>query len=478
MIKENIDSMRLGFNKFPKLKGHVKIELKNETTGKKEVVFEGDNMITNALYDIFSSNYCGALDYRKLLPLYSKMLGGILLFGNVQDVSSEGAADDYYIPDSSANTVIAHAGQTTFSSQADDITRGNPLDSAMHITDGAVTLAWTWGASAGNGTIKSVSLTHADVGDAGTGSTSEAFKALIPIIKASSDLLWTHTASNVNNMVFFVGVDGYGYRFTASGNTITLVKIPLAYKKTGLVADKPYNDGTLIETRSVTTTTSYSENPSYCYAEDTNKLWIFYSTSTGRTVKVEEISLSDWDIPNWHSTNHDSDFDNLDADVYALYNLHPSQQLSYSNGSVYFPKPRYGSTGVLVKGFLRVKLSSTANQTEYSANVVKIGGVFSTPDEHKVIVGDSYVFNNNALYPCSSNFEVTGTTAVNISRFPCLDQKVGLANLCSYYNHDNAGQSYFVEVSKFYLGSKFNLPEPVTKANNQSMTVTYTLTEV
>ena len=53
MIKDK--TYLTGFNqpKLPKLKGHVKITLHNCRTGKNEVV-EGDNIITNAVNDIFA----------------------------------------------------------------------------------------------------------------------------------------------------------------------------------------------------------------------------------------------------------------------------------------------------------------------------------------------------------------------------------------------------------------------------------------
>lgn len=488
MIKDNIQPQSLGGYKLPKLKGTVEIKLHNPTTGKTEI-HRGENMITNAVSDIFASNYCGALDYRKLLPLYNKMYGGILCFSKQLNVDTEqGAADDYFVPDNhqtDGNPVTAHAGQTSFSTQADDYTRGVPMPIVAE--DGTVTLSWEWGLSGGNGTISALALTHTDVGDAGTGSTSQTFQALNPVINANfnsyenKNAMWTHNRSDANNMVFFVGVDGYGYRFTVSGNTITLIKIPLAYAQTGLVAEQPFVDGELATTKTITTTTTYNTssygNPSYCYVAETNRLWIFYSTSVGKAVKVEEINLADWGTQDWHATNHDNAFNNLGANVLSCYNGHPSQPLSYSNGSVYFPKTQV--FGVYVSGFLRVNLTNTADQSNLTANVIRIGGVFSTPSAHKIIVGQQSVINNGVLYPCTSAFDIGGTAINNFSAYPCLDQKVGLANLCSYYRYNNAlDQSYYVAISKFYLGTKYNLQSAVTKTPSQSMIVTYTLTEV
>lgn len=458
---------RFSYAKLPKLKGHVKIELKDIKTNKTETAFEGDNLITNAVSDIFASNYGGALDYRKLLPLYSKMFGGILLFTNQLDVSSADAAKDYYIPDNSANTVIAHAGQTGFTSQADDMTRGIPLDSAMHITDGAVTLAWEWGASAGTGTIKSVALTHADVGDAGTGSNSVAFAALKPTINANFGLA-LNTSSNLENMIMFVGNDGYGYRFTTNGTSVTIVKIPMAYKKTGLVGNI-FVDA-CVDTHVVTVATNYGTNrPDFCYDDINHKLWLFYNTSSSKVVKVEEINLS-----TWTATNHDSDFDDLDVNVGPLYvgSGTMSVEAPYQNGFAYLRK---GSNSYNVTGLLKVQLSNTANQTDLTCSTIAIGGCFKPSSTGKVFAGKKFVINNDVLYNCTS--DTPDLFWDNLQTMPFMCSRTGLANLGGQFNAVSAGQ-YYVAISKFYLATKFNLPETIVKQNTQSMTVTYTLTEV
>lgn len=144
MIKETTQLQ--GFNniKLPKIKGEVEIRLHNPTTGKTEIQ-RGENMVTDAVADIFASNYCGALDYRKVLPIWSNMYGGVLCFANALNVDSPTVADakkDYFIPDNSVNTVTAHAGQTSYTDQADDTTRGNPSSANMSVADGTVTLSW------------------------------------------------------------------------------------------------------------------------------------------------------------------------------------------------------------------------------------------------------------------------------------------------------------------------------------------------
>ena len=110
MIKETSQLQGFGGVKLPKLKGEVEIKLHNPTTGKTEV-HKGENMITNAVYDIFASNYCGALNYNALLPLYSKMYGGIA-YGSTVD-------KDYGWTDLTGTLV---AGETTLTIQHEIIT--------------------------------------------------------------------------------------------------------------------------------------------------------------------------------------------------------------------------------------------------------------------------------------------------------------------------------------------------------------------
>ena len=304
MFHDNMTLEKINSVKFPKLKGHVKIRLHNPNTWKTEII-EGDNMITDAVSDIFAANYCGAMDYGQLLPLYSKMFGGIICFKNTLDITSADAEKDYFIPDNGANEVTAHAGQTTFSDQADDVKRGNPLNTSMVVTDGAVTLAWEWGSAAGNGEIKSVGLTHADVGDAGTGSTSNAFNAMTPCINAWNGVTNTPYTTTLAYCVLFIGKDGYGYRFTCSGQTVTISKIVMPYTKTGLISNLYADTG--ITTHTVSTTVSFNAQPSYFYDYEHDYLWLFYST-TARKVYWEKIRISDF-------TNLDhGDFD-TDADV-------------------------------------------------------------------------------------------------------------------------------------------------------------------
>lgn len=463
MIKENIKINRFNDIGLPRFKGHVKIRLHNPNTWKTQI-FEGDNIITNALADIFAANLCGAVDYRKFLPMYAKMLGGVLLFQNQLDVSSANAAEDYFIPDEGVNPLTAHAGQTAFESQADDPKRGNPLDSAVHIADGAVTLAWEWGSAGGNGIIKSLALTHSDVGDAGTGSNSDAFKAMTPNINANSALA-------VSQAAWFVDADGYGYSFTFSGSSLTFTRFPTAYREVGLVG-LPYDYVSGIQkTKTVTIGTTYGYYPYFAFDKETSKLYLFYNTSLSTTVYVDIIDFSDWDnIPT--PTHAEWSLDEAVGGLSVGGNSPRPMVVPIANGYVYLPKGRDNASG-----FLKVHLSNTADQTSISGTFKGSTGVFIPNVANRVIAGKCFVINNNALYPTAieSPDVVASPTYQNVWQDTMMDQGKGLTQLS--YLYTNSGY-YYPSISKFYLATKYNNSTTVEKTTSQNMVVEYTLTEV
>ena len=104
--------------KLPKLEGHVKFKLHNCMNHKDIVVYEGKNIITNAVRDIFANNLLCGLDPDKLLPLASKWFGGILLYENAHPLNNGNLdPDNYYPQNSSDNPLTAHAGDTAPATQ-------------------------------------------------------------------------------------------------------------------------------------------------------------------------------------------------------------------------------------------------------------------------------------------------------------------------------------------------------------------------
>lgn len=486
MIKDNIQPQSLGGYKLPKLKGTVEIKLHNPTTGKTEI-HRGENMITNAVSDIFASNYCGALDYRKLLPLYNKMYGGILCFSKQLNVDTEqGAADDYFIPDNhqtDGNPVTAHAGQTPFSTQADDYTRGIP--SNVTATDGTVTFSWEWGLSGGNGTISALALTHTDVGDAGTGSTSQAFQALKPVINACyyrdlNNTYWGMPSSDYQTIR--VIKDGYAYSFVATTTTnMAITKIPIACEETGLVAGNPFinMDSSLCETHNIdvtylglTTGSGYIEQPFYFYDRN-NTVWFLFNTEVSRTFKYMTVNLTTWATTSGTVT---TDSVNVGPFLSNNYTGCPPAEILFDGTYMYLPRSKANRDGTH-NGALRMKLPpNQADQTTtgFTATSKCLGGFFMPNASNRVLVADSLVINNGTLYPTATDSYWNAYYALSAQPITIYNNKLTSLTL----QRNGNGGWYYVGVSKFYLGTKYNLQSAVTKTPSQSMLVTYTLTEV
>ena len=481
MIKDKMQLQGFGGVKLPKIKGEVEIRLHNPTTGKTEI-HRGENMVTNAVYDIFANNLCGCMDYRTMLPIYEKMFGGVLCFRNTLNVdtpSVDAAKADYYIPDNNANTVTAHAGQSTVSDQSDDPTRGSMSANNMSVTDGTVKLAWEWGLSEGNGKISALALTHTDVGTGGTGSKSTIFQSISPNITASY-------GTSASQSVMFIDSNGYGYTLDFSGTTVTITRFPMPYTNVGLVGMLYTYVSGLQSTKTVTVETSYSSYPHHCFVKSTNKLYLFYNTSKTNSVDVNIINLSNWD--NIPTPTHQT-WSNLDEPVGRLDNYGSGKKLSapipYSNGYVYLPQYNGSSSGAWAGeptlGFLRIELGATTHQTLISPPSgatarQMLSGVYNPNADHKVIVGKNFVINNDVLYGMSiaSPDILPHHEGDSSYRATFFDQGVGLVGM----NYQNTNSLCYPSISKFYLATKFNLLSAVTKQSSQSMIITYTIQEV
>ena len=463
MIKDTTQLQGFGGVKLPKIKGEVEIRLHNPTTGKTEI-HKGENMITNAVYDIFAANYCGTMNYANLLPIATKMFGGILCFTNDLDVSSAGAADDYYIPDGSVNPLIAHAGQTTLSDQSDDLMRGNPLSSSMSLSDGSATLAWEWGITAGNGTFKSLALTHADTGSYGTGINGTAFKSEFSTVITGSQI-------TLDRAVQFVDADGFAYTFSVSGTTVSFTKYPVAYKSAGVVETLvPQTD--YAETFTVTTTTSFSAMPGYYFDIDNNKLWLFFCTTDGsHTLNVEEINMTTKSATNRNITNQNINFRNYADGGYSV-----GFPVEVYDGFVYiFPRP-YGFSPTCSECY-KINLTNPADITSISVPTASnfMAATFPAPTTGKIFPSSEWIINNGTCYKAketdSYEYQAGYQRLGNSTKMTAM----GLTSLTSRIYGSNI---FVVRASKLYLATKYNLSSAVTKSASQSMLITYTLTEV
>ena len=518
MIKDNIKREELNDIKFPEIHGHVCIKTYYAKSGNLDKVIEGDNVVTNAVRDIFANNVVGGIDYSKLLPLFQTWFGGILCYANPHAVDSQTSLpdpDDYFPQDDGHNLLIAHAGNTAPSDMADDRRRGAPNSSSYSYSSNTVTLGWEWGSTQGNcpvGTsIRSLSLTHADTGNAGLGSTSTAFANFHPLAKIQGSHL-----SNVNpalfiddivakyddenGLAFYIGDQGdYGsgsgsarYRFET--NQITVCVRPFAFKKVGL-----FNTTSAVTSITDAQSTTQIERvftvtiPFNCYCQPayhfdyaTKHLWIFNNITGTDMAYSQTINYCEIDCTPSAATRivSNGSFTTTGTALLAptvlesigvIYWVGTQPNIIKDGNLVYVPttaSSNFTWEGGAVNGFRVIDLSNTANQSNVSFNTAqsKLRSIMKGGD---LLVYGGRVINNGVGYTCQDdiypdpiNYGFGITQPMSASSYvTSIAPSATSATLPRY-----------IVANKMLNTTLFNLPTPAEKTSVKSMTITYSLT--
>lgn len=483
-ILDRAKASRIGKADFPRLEGRVRVRLHNPTTGKTEII-EGHNIVTNAVADIFANNFGGIVDYDNLLPLYSKMFGGVLCFANELDDTD---ATDYAIPSASDNAITAHAGQNTYSSAADDLTRGNPNTTGLVLADGSVTQVWEWASSQGNGTVSAIALCHADIGDAGAGGTSNAFQSLDPFIEVACKSRATHPVMGGN--VMFAVKDNKAYSFkVSSAGILTLYKTPVVHTKAGLQGNGliPLTDYT--ETTTINLNHNFSETLNgdgaclFSYDLDNDTLMIFSVYSTGYTVTPTTLTIDTIDLSAGTATTNTQTINltgrylwsnRIFVGGYGYVGISFPMQAIVMDGYLYYPTCDSSETyRPSPNGYIRINLSNFADIDEITNNTGLT--TFDATVTGAVAIHGKKAIQDTGLLFDGTNVYKTATHKVgtyNLSRY-----FTSKGNIAAYdaLNNDSLNRAI---VSKLYLATKYNLEVPANKTAAQSMSVTYTLREV
>ena len=513
MIKDK--TSLTGFNqvKIPKLKGHVKITLHNCRTGKNEVV-EGENIITNAVRDIYATNYLGAIDYSKTMPLWSKWYGGILCYEHAFTIpagETDPDPDDYFIQGNGVNECVAHAGGNVIpGDHDDDLLRGSPTSSSRTFTENSVKNVWEWLPSHGNSgkLISALSLTHADTGDAGTGANTYAFQNFSPFAAIQSAALTalpiaTKSKNNVfgqyddNHFFFFHQGENEDFsigniQFSSTKLTVHIRRLP--FFKAGLFETFTPSDTERMFT--VTLPFTIYCTPAYYFDYANKQLWVFSNLTGVRahsntTVNYAVIDCEAESVLT--SGTIVSDTSELAPVCYSNNNATSRQgcmfdftQIIKDGNYVYLPTGSvdWGDTAgwdacyATINGYKKINISNQSEQSKITYNasqttfrpIMKAGGL---------LVSSGRVINNGVGYSCADQFPNPGLTGVSYMGYAFAEQE----SISSYVSAKGAGfnsssPARYIVANKMVNTSKFNLPSPVQKTSNQSMAIEYTLTEV
>lgn len=503
MINDYFKPQEFSGQKLKKLKGHVKLTLKDAETGEVQKVVEGDNIFTNALPDIITQcNYFGCMDYSQILPLWEKWFGGCLLYTDpfpVDEQTEEPDPNDYFIKNDSINKVIAHAGDTFTSDIKDDPKRGMPNTYLQQRSPKSITMGWQWGPTQGNGQISAVSLCHKDVGNCGTGSNSNAFKTLQPMINAGKSNLtpWPKNPYPYDSprrcwgfvddtwcFRAWVGLEDEEHQQYAGRDleATTICFYRAAYKSAGMT-DSNLND----HDEYCVTLYSVGWNwnvyyLSYWWDEENKNLWLFaggegrapWHTNYFWGMKIPFIKeRGKWtvDLDNLQRFNVYPNEDIIDLARYDIQLLHQYKILDDNTKQDVFYFHYWDSSRSQIDYSRWVKFNFQ-NQADYS--VIKINSDVTTTNPYLEIGPGTFAGKS------SEDLIVNPYCVINSS----VGYRSADCTLASFVRTDAPASFGFnadlnrIMINKMLLITKFNLNDSVMKTASNTMELEYTITEV
>ena len=448
--------------KLTKLKGKVSVQLFNAETGELEQETEGENLVTNVIANSFASNYCGVLHYDLFKPIKDVFFGGILCF---QSPLTE-AATNMYPPTSHDNPVVAHAGQTTYSSADADSTRGLPNDIESGRITGGYKWVWDFPATQGNGTISALAMTNKDVGDMWLGeSYNGSLNGGSPYGYGASTLM----------PVIFDDTNGIAYAFYTSGSTLTVRKFTSygSMENIGLF-ETPLSEMSLTENGDYTDYTYTISNITWgkvLYYNGNLHILVPNTSSISRVIIDTSDMSSSSDTINLSGVTLDTSENSVGNGASGLY-LVPYELtddgylVMAGTNKVYF-----------------IKYTNSADVREVSLTATRLVSVIALgkwavivpySSDNIAYYTDGYTYRQISLYA----YDSTGSWAwaCFYRAIKQIDSPIRVKAL-PMSNGSGKGKAQG-ELFKQFLSTIKNLDNPVTKTATQTMKITYSITEV
>lgn len=394
-IKEKINRAMVGNTKLPKLHGHTKIILRDAKTGEITDVVEKDNLVTDAIENIYSNNYFGALNLPDITPLRD-MLGGVLCF---EDPMME-LASNVLPPSEDENKMIANAGQTAHSSAS--TTRGNPNGTlSEEIQNGkGYKFVWDFSTSAANGTINTVCLVNKVGGDVGLKPIEQvANSPLMAISSNKATALYSGVAHNYSEFYHaLVKIDTanetglYVELAERPTSTLTVKEISLCLSTQGV--NDPAGRAIVTDTHSVTLTRSFDRRYTAICCDDDYMYVVEPSANEGTTLYIDKIDLSTWTATSMDIT--DASLSLRNEMFFRNYDYGYACRTCISDGYLYWYKSDKRS-------FYKFNLSNTADiveiDTEMTEDCNEEYGMVAIGNG--IVVGKNF-FINDKVYPMAT----------------------------------------------------------------------------
>lgn len=416
----------MGFDLTKNLHGHVRVETRSRWTGKVIDSQEKDNLVTNAAQKMLQiMQWSGSqVPNAYWTPIYSRLLGGIMLFDNTLTES----ANNISFPPSAK--LVGFAGQ---GSDSGNVMCGSRNSAESVFSSNGFTTVWDFLTSQANGTIASIART----------SYMNKYNPCFGYEYASYS--WNNSQNGIAPAVTALGYDetnGYLYLACTSASTVdgisfntsTIYRAKLNIEKIGLIIP-PLRASRMEPLKTLTS----ADGTIYAYS------WV-YDKFADNFVYITNSTIHLIANDGTHSTKTATGVSGSHFAVTETYYW-------VANGTTLY----------------RITKSNTSEIETYS-----VRGQNLSPSKGDVLYAWADGFGNTSIvYPDGTVVTVPADSISTGNAWSTVDYK-DIGTLYSARS-GTAGSMLFARSN--YLGTIANLDSPVTKTSSQTMKITYTLTE-
>lgn len=429
--------------------GRVRLDFCDAITGKVKDRIEGDNTFTNAIDSLLNKCPCGAdratldgtrVTFENQRNFVNSALGGVLLFPG--DVTS--GANALYEPLDNQPTAYARIGAQDTS----DNKTGYFSETDSREISGGYRFVYEWGASFGNGNIKTVCLTNKYGGEAYGKKTYFGGKFHVALPQFQS-----------NYFVKALGFcDGY-YYFTTSSDyfgknaQIRRILIPLSE----ILINQP--EISLANTELVYTNGNVDDTDNrnrIGLDVDGKKIYIMKGKSNVNKTLVS-IDLTTSGFP----TSSTELINTTDVEWAGGYNDLIATRTESSSKYIYFYVETSSPTTVR-----KINLSNHADRYDYTIPSGHAGCLFTMTDTNEINGGGFIIDTAGTVHEC----ELSSSSTEMMDRYGVWQ---GLKIVSG-----SGAEAYSVgfQVNPYYMASKFVLDSVKTKDNTKTMKLIYEVT--
>lgn len=454
-------------------KGKAIIELTDVNTNNTEV-YEEENLVTNAVKDIFSLNPSGLMyplqannsaSYcEELFPIANKCYGGILIFEDRLDEDP----NKYTVP--STNSIIGYASDNV--NPTDYEKRGSANLTESKAIENGYKFVWDFSTSQANGKISSLALTHYKAGKFFYGDKNGRNALLFLNSTYKRDV-----SSDINRAYSgMVEADIKNNTFTSiflrKDKTLEIVKFKEDYLSVGLTNPMDRNAPQKIEKTVLDISkhcSNYYDWNQWCFYDGKDGYW--YGFFKGRKLSRIKIKKSDYSFTA-------DEFDVGDINFYYIGSYSESDSGVCGRSSCSLVKDGYLYTPSFDKHYIyKININNPVDITKIDLGFVAGVDTGRSCYNRLYQVGDyilCYNFQINSKDEVIKSFgpNYDGVTLDNVTT-PLIE--IGPFRL-GYGTFD--GKLYkklFLHTP--YLGTINNLSTPILKTADKTMKITYTLTE-